>query len=333
MSELIREFIVNDPPFGSCHASTLINVDGGYLVCWFAGSAEGKDDVRIWLARRQNNKWCLPRQLPLAKPAPHWNPVLFSNNGMIYLFFKVGKEIPTWTTWIMSSRDEGNTWTEPAELVPGDQGGRGPVKNKPIALSDGSWVAPGSIENEWWEAFVDISRDNGATWHQRMVPLDKTIFFGCKAPEKMPQNHGVIQPALWESTPGHVHMLLRSSCGYICRSDSEDYGGTWSPAYKTELPNNNSGIDLVKGSNGEIALVYNPVGGNWLPRSPLSLIFSHDNGESWEDRVDIETEFGEFLYPSIIFSSGEYALTYTWNRNNIVFMKGDRAGFRKYKNQ
>src|SRR3546814_13002149 len=57
---------------------------------------------------------------------------------------------------------------------------------------------------------------------------------------------GVIQPALWESAPGKVHMLLRSSAGVICRSDSEDYGKTWSPVYKTDLPNPNSGIDATK---------------------------------------------------------------------------------------
>ena len=45
-----------------------------------------------------------------------------------------------------------------------DKGGRGPVKNKPIALADGSWAAPASLEGalghmkKAWRGFVDISR-------------------------------------------------------------------------------------------------------------------------------------------------------------------------------
>ena len=60
---------------------------------------------------------------------------------------------------------------------------------------------------------------------------------------------GVIQPGLWESKdkPGHVHMTMRSSAGCIMRADSEDYGRTWSPAYRTMLPNNNWGeISLLR---------------------------------------------------------------------------------------
>ena len=37
-------------------------------------------------------------------------------------------------------------WTAPIELVKGDIGGRGPVRNKPIRLSNGTIAAPSSIE-------------------------------------------------------------------------------------------------------------------------------------------------------------------------------------------
>ena len=63
-------------------------------------------------------------------------------DGKIILFYKVGKLISEWVTWYMESEDEGHTFSEPQELVPGDIGGRGPVKNKPIRLSDGTVLAP-----------------------------------------------------------------------------------------------------------------------------------------------------------------------------------------------
>ena len=55
----------------------------------------------------------------------------------------------------------------------------------------------------------------------------------------------MIQPTLWESKDGSVHMLTRTKLGKIYRSDSLDGGKTWCRAYATNLPNNNSGIDPV----------------------------------------------------------------------------------------
>jgi predicted neuraminidase len=62
--------------------------------------------------------------------------------------------------------DHGTTWSEPKELIAGDHGGRGPVKNKNIVLADGTWLAPASLEGpkpggkrRVWRAFVDISHD------------------------------------------------------------------------------------------------------------------------------------------------------------------------------
>jgi predicted neuraminidase len=255
----------------------------------------------------------------------HWNPVLFRTPaGEVMLFFKVGKTIDTWETWMMTSADEGDTWSAALELVPGDHGGRGPVRNKPIVLSDGTWLAPASDEKqEVWNAFVDVSHDAGKTWtRSSFLELNRDSIPG----------EGAIQPTLWESAPGKVHMLLRSSAGVICRSDSEDYGKTWSPVYRTRLPNPNSGIDLaVVGSRSTghpevsgLVLVYNNSTGNWGDRFPISLILSQDNGTTWKSGVDIETGNGEdeFSYPSIISYGDTVALTYTWNRRRVAFWEG-----------
>ena len=62
------------------------------------------------------------------------------------------------------TEDNGETWSEAKELVPGDRGGRGPVKNKSIVLSNGDWLAPASHEEGQWRTFVDRSSDGGKTW-------------------------------------------------------------------------------------------------------------------------------------------------------------------------
>ena len=86
----------------------------------------------------------------------------------VYLFFKVGKKITEWETWWTTSSDDGTTWSKPVELVKGDRGGRGPVRNKPIVLSNGVWLAGASFESETgdkhWDVFVDRSSNNGRTW-------------------------------------------------------------------------------------------------------------------------------------------------------------------------
>lgn len=133
---------------------------------------------------------------------------------------------------------------------------------------------------------------------------------------------GLIQPALWESAPGRVHMLLRSTCGFICRSESTDGGRSWSRAVPTAMPNNNSGLDAARLDGGAVALVCNPVQGNWAARTPLTLFVSRDNGMTWPERLDLETEPGEYSYPAVVAVPGGAAVTYTWKRQRIAFWRG-----------
>jgi predicted neuraminidase len=305
-------------PFLQCHASTILHTrDGKFLVAWFGGTHEKHDDVGIWLSKGRPERWSAPIEVAKIREDAHWNPVLFrSNDGAIVLFFKVGKTIDDWETWFKVSYDEGGTWTEAKELVPGDKGGRGPVRNKPIILSDGTWLAPSSNEKQSvWNAFVDRSEDQGKTWSaSTFIDINRDSI----------SNEGVIQPALWESKRGNVHMLLRSSAGVICRSDSKDFGKTWSPVYKTSLPNPNSGIDLTKLDDGTLVLAYNRDSTNWGSRSPVSLAVSNDNGNSWPVSIDVESGSpdDEFSYPSIINVGDTIALTYTWKRQRIAFWLG-----------
>lgn len=320
IQEPFRDFVFdeNNKKFAQCHASTVAQLDDGtFVVAWFGGSHEKHDDVGIWMSKGVPGDWSEPVELEKLREDPHWNPVLFKGpDGKVILYFKVGKEIPTWETWYTVSGDGGETWSEAKELVPGDRGGRGPVKNKPIILSNGDWLAPASHEDGQWDSFVDISKDGGKTWETSpYIPIDRTRFTG----------KGSIQPTLWESAPGKVHMLVRTADGVIGRSDSDDYGATWSEMYATTLPNPNSGIDLVKLENGNLVLAYNPDGKNWGDRAPLTLAVSEDNGETWPYKLDIETgePEDEFSYPSIIATGADkVAVVYTWQREKVAFWEG-----------
>lgn len=305
-----------DRPFPECHASTLVHTaDGSVIVAWFAGTKEKDPDVGIWTARYANNAWSPPVLMVKIEESAHWNPVLFRDaEQQIHLFFKVGPEISGWRTYWMSSADHGLTWSEPRELVAGDAGGRGPVRNKPIILSDGSWLAPASTEVRLWESFADRSEDRGATWHRSAdFEIDRSEMRG----------KGAIQPTFWESQPGRVHALVRTTAGRSWRADSEDYGKTWTPLTRTCIPNNNSSLDAVLLEDGRLLLVLNPVAVNWGPRTPLSLAVSRDNGETWKILAHFEDDAPgpkiEYSYPFMIRTREGIAVCYTHRRERIRY--------------
>ena len=304
--ELIRkEYVFTDAqPFVQCHASTVLCLPNGELLAaWFGGTCEGNDDVMIWLSRRGEAGWSQPVCVSAEPGLPHWNPVLHqSSDGTVTLYYKVGRQIPRWKTMVTVSHDEGRTWTIPRELVLGDEGGRGPVKNKPLISSQGLLLAPASIEQGSWRGFIDISED-GRLWHKREIPGDV----------------GMIQPTLWEYPEGTIHALLRTNAGKIYRSDSMDGGETWCFAYPTDVPNNNSGLDLTMTPSGILVLVCNPVEKDWGPRTPLSLFLSRDGGESFCSCMDLESGPGEYSYPAVIASGDDLHITYTYNRKTIAY--------------
>ena len=312
------DFVFGDErPFAQCHASTIVQASDGTLLCaWFGGTEEHNPDVGIWISRFSGGAWSAPERVAKVSETAHWNPVLFRDaKGVVYLFFKVGVNVPSWSTWWIKSADNGATWNTPAELVPGDVGGRGPVKNKAIVLASGAWLAPASTETSGdqgeWKPFADRSEDNGKTWvRSDDWAIDSTVITG----------KGAIQPTFWESAPGQVHALMRTTGGMVGRADSKDDGHTWSAVRPTQLPNNNSGIDLVRLDDGRLLLVYNPVTKNWGPRTPLDLAVSSDNGDTWTTIAHLEKDpegKGEFSYPSIVLSEDGVVLSYTWLRQRV----------------
>lgn len=304
-----RGFIIDhNRPTPSCHASTIVPIADGYLCAWFGGTRESNPDVMIWLSRYRNGSWQNPICVSEEAGVAHWNPVLFRDGDTIFLFYKVGVHIHEWKTMVRTSRDEGETFTPPRELVPGDEtGGRGPVKNKPLKLSDGSLLCPASREyaDKTWRVFADRSTDafSSLIRTEFVMPADPTV--------------KLIQPSFFEDAAG-VHMLMRSDRGVIYKADSTDFGKTWSEAYPTALPNNNSGIDLIDLPDGRVFLVSNPVNTNWGKRTPLTLSVSCDGGNSFEKVMDLETADGEFSYPAIIYD-GVLRITYTHMRERIAY--------------
>ena len=212
-----------------------------------------------------------------------------------------------------ASADTGKTWSKP-EMLPASF--YGPVRAKPIQLKDGTILTGTSVEShKCWTPYVDRSTDDGATWLRSNAFNEKS-------------GHGQIQPTIFEGKDGAIIALMRSrSPRQVCRSVSTDGGKTFTPAEPTELPNPSAGIDAVRTKTGDVFLIYNHTP---ILRTPISLARSTDDGKTWKRVKDLETEPGEFSYPAMIeTTTGQLAITYTWNRTHIKYVTVDPAELRK----
>jgi predicted neuraminidase len=313
----LSEFVFETAPFASAHASTIVEAADGLVAAWFGGTREGANDVGIWLSRRVAGKWTPPLEVatgiqPDGTRHPTWNPVLFeTRRGELTLFYKVGPNPRAWWGMARTSPDNGRTWSEERRLPDGILG---PVKNKPVRLSDGTLIAPSSTETpdapSTWRVHFELTRD-GRSW--RVVrPAD--------AAGTMPID--AIQPSILIHKDGRLQALGRSRSGRIFETWSSDNGNTWAPVALTALPNPSAGTDALTLRDGRHLLVYNHTSKG---RSPLNVAVSPD-GITWGAAVVLESEPGEYSYPAVIQTAdGLVHITYTWKRQRIKHVAIDPA--------
>ena len=323
------------------HASTLVELkNGDILTAWFGGTKEGAPDVAIYGSRLHRGTWPAPVELARADKVACWNPVLFhTQDGRLWLYYKYGTHPSNWLGARKVSRDEGLTWG-PEEHLP--DGILGPIKDKPLVLSDGTIVSGSSVENGKWNAWVERSADNGLTWtkfgpitlpeaadipdagaiaasKQVDTPIpDETIHTKLYPPAK--EVIGIIQPSIVALGEHHLRFYARvhSKANRIAISDSFDDGRTWSQASLIALPNPNSGIDAVRLRDGRIILIFN---NSYNTRTPLNLAVSKD-GEHFELFKTLEEAPGQYSYPAIIQAgNGDLLMTYSWRRETIKFVR------------
>ncbi|MAZ95050.1 MAG: sialidase [Planctomycetaceae bacterium] len=308
------EFIYEKASFDSCHASTIAETPGGLVTAWFGGTDEGNKDVAIWTSRQVKGKWTAPEMVidgiqEDGSRHPCWNPVLFQQpDGPLLLFAKVGPSPRTWWGVLISSADNGVSWSSVRRLP---EGQAGPIKNKPVLLKDGRLLCGSSSEDQGWRVHMEWTTDVGATWKRTGVLNDGKEF-------------GAIQPTILRHKDGSLQILCRSKgLGKIVQATSTDGGRNWSPLTPTSLPNPNSGIDAVTLADGRHVLIYNHT---LRGRSPINLAVS-DDGKTWSMVKALETDPGEYSYPAIIQAAdGTLHVTYTWKRQKVKHLVLDPKG-------
>ena len=318
-SPIVRsEFIADPAPTAQSHAGTIVETKSGLVAAWFGGKQERDPSVGIWMARYNAGHWTPPREVANGLQEsglrlPTWNPVLFqSAAGTLILFYKVGPDPEHWWGMVMTSADAGEHWSRPRRLPPDILG---PIKNKPIQLTDGSIVSPSSTERGGWHIHFERSSDDGKTW---------------SASEDVP-SHGIdaIQPSLLVRSQGDIEAIGRTRQGKLFQTQSPDGGRHWSPLRLLDIDNPNAGIDATSLADGRYLLVYNPdrPGPDWWDgRGTLAIALS-DDGIRWKRVLTLEDKPGnEYSYPAVIQTrDGRIHILYTWERKRMRHVVIDPA--------
>lgn len=316
----LTEAFINPGPWTTAHGPGLLETPAGtILCCWFAGTYEGDTDINIVVSRLEKgaDQWSEPTYISTDTDFSDQNPSLFLNpNGEIWCMYtsqlgrQPGKDNMQYTSVVKKqvSTDDGLTWSEPEVVLPEP----GTFARQAIQiLSNGRWIyglwlcsdSESGLAGDP-SAFA-ISDDQGATWRR----VD------------MPNSSGRVHPSMVELEPGHIVAFMRSrEADFIYRSESFDYGDTWTEPKPTVLPNNNSGIGVTKLASGRVAIIYNHNSapstygkkGAWPAlRNPVSIALTEDGGltfplirhvERGEGYVGDENKFNnrQYEYPTII---------------------------------
>ncbi|CAL9353930.1 sialidase family protein [Streptomyces sp. enrichment culture] len=326
----VREALLPAPHPGDSHAASLVELDGGDLLCaWFNGPDEGDRDTNVVLSRLPHgaDRWTDPVALSADPDRSEQNPVLAQHpDGTVWLFHPSNEPHDQTTARLVTrtSADGGRTWTAPRVA----HGGPGVyVRNPPLDPGDGTWLLPAyRCRPDTEHSTVLISEDAGAGWKEYDIH----------------GTGGLVQPTVVRRVDGSLLGLLRSrAADRVHAVVSHDAGRTWSPPVPTELPNNNSAVQLTRLRGGALALVYNHASlergeYRWVGqgatrrkkalRTPLTLALSDDDGRTWPWRRDVqcaddeyrESELG-YSYPALVQSrhDGRLHLAYSYLRKAV----------------
>ncbi|HEX9889487.1 MAG TPA: exo-alpha-sialidase [Nitriliruptorales bacterium] len=305
---------------GRSHVAGMVEAANGDLLFHADADAKlGPDPYRPeWPTARAvvtrmapgTSTWGTPSAIPYGQPDSTHNTVLFTGaDGTIHNFFTVrrGGSHSESTLEYATSADHGRTWSDPV-FVREEHGWM--FGNRPFRMSNGEAIVPVYKEAFPWGVGFLVSGDDFATWEVFPSPVEGP-WPGIGV--------GGLQGATEELEDGHLVSFMRTQARLIYRTESFDYGRTWTPAVPTEFPNPWSRVDLIKAPDGSLVLAYNPSASD---RTPLVLTLSEDGGLTWPYEVTVEDEPDQrFSYPFLfITSDGMIHLGYS-HRENAVNMR------------
>jgi len=219
----------------------------------------------------------------------------------IALFYLRKNSVTDCRPVVRYSTNEGNTWSEPSEII------TEPIRyyvvnnDRMIRLPSGRLLIPAAC-HDWCggrhtpaEVQVWRSDDEGGTWTAGPV----------LSPPPETGDSGLQEPGVALLPDGHLLMLCRTSGGCQFASWSSDQGKTWSVPRPTGIVSPLSPASIAPiGSNGDLLLVWNDH--RHVPpdrrrfRTPLAIGISRDGGISWDHVKNLENNpDGWYCYTAV----------------------------------
>ena len=336
--------------FPSSHASNLLNLRNGDLLCaYYSGLWEGKSGVAIVISRLAKGaaKWTRPTVAAQETGKAFENPVLFESPvGILWLFYtsQAADEGQSKSQiFYVTSTNAGKSWTGPKVLFSKP----GAFDRQRLLIVGEKWFfplyyTPRSDEDNY--SAIQISSDHGRNWKECVIP----------------GSNGLVQPDVVELSPNRFATFFRSRfADWVYSSSSED-GCTWTTPRPTQIPNNNSSIQVTRLRDGHLVIAFNNLQATTVrdkPRDtarwPLSVALSADGGQTWPwvrdvdigqgvpqeaapdviAGVDVRGEtntffnhFFDYSYPSIIETAdGTIHMSYTYRRRTIKYAAFNEA--------
>ncbi|HCN1983035.1 TPA: exo-alpha-sialidase [Escherichia coli] len=297
------------------HAANILPLPDGALMCvWFAGTQEGIADISVWGSRLPAGgmQWSDAAKLSHDDTRSEQNPVLFlAPDNVLWLLWtaQISGNQDTAIVRYRKSDDLGQTWGEIATLL--DKPGTF-IRQPITVLDNGNWLLPvfycRTQPGEKWVgnddiSAVKISADGGHSWRDVEVP----------------QSLGCVHMNITMLHDGTLVALFRSRwADNIYISHSVDNGESWSVPQATELPNNNSSIQVTTLASGELALVYNAMSAAGAVERRASLYDEIDDGDDSRKEptaVGHSAFWGAPRAPMTVAISADGGKSWSWRRN------------------
>lgn len=312
------------------------------LICTCDGLKEPAPQNRVYIFRSKDNgkTWSKKQMLNEEDGFAHYQTetAIIENEIRIFISKHNGGFID-WQNYYLSSFDSGLTWKKhETPCVSQNSFIRGMLK-----MSNGQIIFPyhyypltkeqndysklknlNAFDNdiEYVENGIIISNDGGKNFEKQIVFVDYT---------KDLLAQGYISWVWSENTiielnKGHLVMLYRiDTSGFLWRTDSFDYGKTWTNRYKTDIPNPANKPQLLKTNNGIVVLINTPNSKRGLnSRYPLQIWLSDDNMKSWYKKITVSEFPGAYSYANgFIDERGHLLMAFEFNRHDIYFVDCD----------
>ena len=305
--------------------------DGSLLLVWqeyVASELGGEDNAPNHLAamvsRDEGRTWGEHRVL--FEPAPDmmnlYSPSFIrpsrdaAGDELLMFYFAYhtleAGQPPSSSGFIVRSQDGGETFTSPMPVW--TRRPYGSASSSVKRLSTGRIVVPFAQQaGGIWGASDHIvggfllSDDGGATWQQSESRLELPM-------------RGVMEVHVEERLDGRLMAVMRTQLGAVFQAFSTDGGLTWSRPQTTGLKAPESCPEIVRiPQTNDLLIVWNDGeydpqwGSHYGARTPLTVAVSRDEGQTWVNRRNIETDpRAAFTNPGCAFTSAGKVLINYW---------------------